>query len=176
MKIMMNILKKEPPQLQEPNKNDVLWDQRFKDFIRACLQKDPLQRPSAENLMKQHKKFFSKAKNADFLRQYFLHEDKINPIDNPDVSLLDIGNEYISRKSMKETCRLKKTIEDEFEWDFGSGELLEKKQNRKGGHYSEMLQEKKKKKKEYVGGPKNESDQQTDRNEGDIDEIFDDLC
>ena len=37
-----------------------------------CLQKDPSKRPSIEQIFKTHKKFFAKARNAQFLKENFI--------------------------------------------------------------------------------------------------------
>lgn len=42
MKVLMNILKKDPPTLSNSEK----WDESFRQFVAACLQKDPSKRPS----------------------------------------------------------------------------------------------------------------------------------
>jgi serine/threonine protein kinase len=45
------------------------WDRSFKDFVNHCLQKDPSKRPTITEIFKTHKKFFSKAKDAKYLKE-----------------------------------------------------------------------------------------------------------
>lgn len=42
MKVILNILNEQPPQLSKEDK----WDPNFKDFVNDCLQKDPEKRPT----------------------------------------------------------------------------------------------------------------------------------
>jgi serine/threonine protein kinase len=68
MKVILSIINGAPPQLSKTEK----WDQSFRDFVSDCLQKDPSKRPTIEEIFKNHKKFFSKAKNAAFLKENFI--------------------------------------------------------------------------------------------------------
>lgn len=73
MHAMIQIIKKDPPQLQNES-----WNELLRPFVDACLQKNPQMRPSAEQLLKTHKSLWSKAKDGKYL-----------------VSLLDIKNHPI---------------------------------------------------------------------------------
>lgn len=68
MKVILQILNSAPPTLDRKE----MWDESFKDFVSDCLQKDPSKRPSVEDIFREHKKFFSKAKNAAYLKENFL--------------------------------------------------------------------------------------------------------
>uniref|UniRef100_A0A0G4HXM9 Protein kinase domain-containing protein n=1 Tax=Chromera velia CCMP2878 TaxID=1169474 RepID=A0A0G4HXM9_9ALVE len=56
LKVMMMILQRDPPQLTGPD-----WDPDFADLVNSCLQKDPQRRPSMEQILQVHQKFFRKA-------------------------------------------------------------------------------------------------------------------
>lgn len=58
----------EPCTLKNPEK----FDPSFHDFIKSCLIKDPKLRPSAEEILKNHEKFFSFAKDKNYLKENFL--------------------------------------------------------------------------------------------------------
>jgi len=68
MKVIKMIIKEDPPQLGKTRQ----WDACFREFIEACLQKDPSKRPSIDDLLKNQKKFLDKAKNPEYLKEYFL--------------------------------------------------------------------------------------------------------
>ena len=68
MKVILSIINQAPPQLNIHEK----WDPSFRDFVNACLQKDPSKRPTIDEIFKTHKKFFQKAKNAQYLKENFL--------------------------------------------------------------------------------------------------------
>jgi serine/threonine protein kinase len=72
MKVILAILNDEPPQLKVPS----TWDPLFVELITACLQKDPSKRPTVEQLLKQHKKFFSKAKDPAYIKKSFIKDLK----------------------------------------------------------------------------------------------------
>jgi serine/threonine protein kinase len=48
MKVLLKIIKEEPPQLS----SERTWDPDFRNFIEACLQKDASKRPSIDELLK----------------------------------------------------------------------------------------------------------------------------
>ncbi len=58
MKVIVSILNNDPPRLSPGRK----WDSSFEAMVAACLQKDPNKRPTSEQLLKEHKKFFAKSK------------------------------------------------------------------------------------------------------------------
>ena len=66
MKVIMLVLKSQPPELER----DGNWDPGFREIIRSCLRKNPEDRPSADQLLK--KRFFQKAKGSDYLRTQML--------------------------------------------------------------------------------------------------------
>lgn len=65
---MRKIKFEDPPTLKNPN----AWDPAFVEFIKYCLVKDPKTRPDAETVLKNNKKFLSKAKNKGFLKDTLL--------------------------------------------------------------------------------------------------------
>jgi serine/threonine protein kinase len=50
------------------------WDDDFVDFVKDCIQKEPINRPTLDELLKKHKKFFAKAKTPAYLKQHFIQE------------------------------------------------------------------------------------------------------
>lgn len=66
MKIVISIINSDPPSLKHSSK----YSKDFKNFIKACLQKDPEKRPTAEELLKH--KFLQKAEDEDYLVNEFL--------------------------------------------------------------------------------------------------------
>lgn len=65
---MRKITFEEPCSLKNPEN----FDPSFSDFINSCLKKDPRHRPSAEDILNQNKKFFSFAKDKDYLKENLL--------------------------------------------------------------------------------------------------------
>lgn len=65
---MRKITFEEPCTLKNPEK----FDPSFSEFIKSCLTKDPKIRPSAEEIMKNNEKFFSFAKDKNYLKDNFL--------------------------------------------------------------------------------------------------------
>lgn len=66
MKIVISIINSDPPSLKHSSK----YSKDFKSFIKACLQKDPEKRATAEELLKH--KFLQKAEDEDYLVDNFL--------------------------------------------------------------------------------------------------------
>ena len=64
---MLNILNMDPPRLPAGK-----FDPKFSKFIESCLQKQASSRPTVQQLFDQHKEWFSKAKDAAYLREHFL--------------------------------------------------------------------------------------------------------
>lgn len=60
----------EPPTLKNPEN----YDKSFHDFIKSCLIKDPKLRPTVDEIFKNNKKFFSFAKDKEFLKNNLLKE------------------------------------------------------------------------------------------------------
>ena len=65
----MRKIKFEDPQTL---KNPGNWDPSFSEFIKSCLIKDPKLRPTAEEILKNNQKFFSFAKDKEFLKENLL--------------------------------------------------------------------------------------------------------
>lgn len=99
MKVIMMVMHKEPPTLARPEK----WSSEFRDFVHSCLQKDPADRPTAEQLLR--KKFFRKARDSDYLIQRFI--SNLPPLE---TRVVDIP-EPLNSSSSVEFVR---------SWDFGS--------------------------------------------------------
>ena len=72
MEVMIKILKSPPPTL--PTNSP--YSMEFRDFVKCCLQKDPKDRLTAEQLLKHP--FISKAKDGDYIRNTLL--SKLPPI------------------------------------------------------------------------------------------------
>ena len=72
MEVMIKILKSPPPTLP----TNVPYSTEFRDFVQCCLQTDPKNRPTAEQLLKHP--FIAKAKNGDYIKTTLL--DKLPPI------------------------------------------------------------------------------------------------
>lgn len=68
MKVILSILNNDPPKLSRERK----WDPAFEALVSACLHKDPKKRPTAEQLLKEHKKFWAKAKGIEYLHENFI--------------------------------------------------------------------------------------------------------
>jgi len=56
LKVMKIIIEKDPPRVDRRK-----WDGPFVNVIDSCLQKDPKKRPTMDDLLTKHKKFFAKA-------------------------------------------------------------------------------------------------------------------
>ena len=65
---MRKIKFEEPPTLKNPEN----YDPSFIEFIKSCLIKDPKLRPTAEEILKNNEKFFSFAKDKDYLKDNLL--------------------------------------------------------------------------------------------------------
>lgn len=70
MKVILKILNEPPPKL----KDDGSFDFHFIEFIEDCVQKNASKRPTIEQIFKTHKKFFSKAKDAEYLKKSFIKD------------------------------------------------------------------------------------------------------
>tara|TARA_B110000285_G_C15046873_1_gene574787 strand:- start:415 stop:627 length:213 start_codon:yes stop_codon:yes gene_type:complete len=69
-------------------KRDKNWSPEFKAFVDNCLYKQPELRPTAVELLENHKKFFAKAKNAKYLKEHLIKE--LKPLTERFNSLLNI--------------------------------------------------------------------------------------
>lgn len=112
---MKKISNDDPPCLKDAHK----WDPSFVDFIKSCLVKDPRLRPDAENVIKINKKFFSLAKNKQYLKENLLkdvptvHDRVIFTIINIFLNLFKIGKNV----RLPDQEEIKKE-EDQIEWNF----------------------------------------------------------
>ena len=66
--VLRRIQFEEPPNLKDISK----WSPELVNFIKACLVKNPLNRPTAEELLENHKTFLSKAQNENYLIETLL--------------------------------------------------------------------------------------------------------
>lgn len=115
MKVILKILNESPPKL----KDDGSFDFHFLEFIEDCVQKNPAKRPSIEQLFKTHKKFFSKAKDAAYLKEFFLKDlQEISVRKNKQLQAM--ANAYFTNKNEKH--KVQKLDVEELDWDFGSGD------------------------------------------------------
>jgi serine/threonine protein kinase len=86
------------------NETNCKFSDEFKNFVKSCLVKDPASRPSAKQLLEDHKKFLEKAKNKEYIvenvlkgclnlheifprmlsesEQYFVKNDNVNNSNN----------------------------------------------------------------------------------------------
>jgi len=65
---MRHISNDEAPKL----KNNSDWDLSFVEFVSSCLVKEPKDRPDATTILKQNKKFFSFAKDQNYIKEKLL--------------------------------------------------------------------------------------------------------
>ncbi|KAF2153408.1 Pkinase-domain-containing protein [Myriangium duriaei CBS 260.36] len=78
MKVLFLIPKEKPPRLEGPN-----WSKDFKDFVTACLNKEPERRPTAKALLKH--RFIQKAGRTDILRELVVKAQKFgNAVEKSD--------------------------------------------------------------------------------------------
>ena len=76
MKALTLILKGEPQNLPAISPVGVTWSDNYKAFIAACLIKEPNQRPTVDQLFKEHAAFFAQAKDENYVREHFLKDLK----------------------------------------------------------------------------------------------------
>lgn len=67
-KIMRKIKFEDSPTLKNPEN----WDICFSEFIKSCLTKDPKLRPTADEVLRNNKKFFEYAKDKEYLKEHLL--------------------------------------------------------------------------------------------------------
>ena len=58
------------PSLKDTDK--FKWSDEIKNFVKDCLIKNPMQRPSAKQLLEKHSKLFERAKNKEYLSENIL--------------------------------------------------------------------------------------------------------
>ena len=117
MKVILEILNKDPPQLGSTRP----WDSCFRQLIQDCLQKDPTKRSTIDQLFANHKKFFAKAKTPQFLKENFLLDLK-EVFHRIDQSLMLQAEEYLNTKRRARVQRIEmESSQKQVQWDFGSG-------------------------------------------------------
>lgn len=85
MKIVISIINSDPPSLRNSSK----YSKDFKNFISACLQKDPEKRATICDLL--NHKFLDKAEDNSYLHQEFL-SGVPNMRDRIGESLMSLGD------------------------------------------------------------------------------------
>jgi hypothetical protein len=96
MKVILNILNDPAPKLHDDGQFDFL----IHEFIEDCVQKNASQRPTVEQLLKKHKKFFQKAKDAEYLKNYFLKGLKEISV-RKNTQLQALANAYFTNRQEK---------------------------------------------------------------------------
>ncbi|PSK36712.1 hypothetical protein B9Z65_1895 [Elsinoe australis] len=71
MKVLFLIPKEKPPRLEGPQ-----WSKDFKDFVQACLNKEPERRPTAKALLKH--RFITRAGKTETLRELVVKAQKLS--------------------------------------------------------------------------------------------------
>lgn len=99
MQAMIHIISNDPPQLKVES-----WNEPLRDFITDCLQKEPKDRPTADELLKSHKALWAKAKDGKYLVSSLKLKDHSVKIlrSSPDKSTqasFSLENSMISNKS-----------------------------------------------------------------------------
>jgi len=89
LKVMKIIIEKTPPRIDRGK-----WSAEFVSLIECCLQKDPKKRPTMDELLSKHKKFFAKANEhslAEILRTLPALDQRIPPKPNWGASKADLA-------------------------------------------------------------------------------------
>ena len=80
-----------------------------------------MRRPNTEEIFKRHKKFFAKARNAQYLKDNFIGDLK-EVFLRKDSSLIMQAEEFLSNKVKLRVQRIEYENKPAISWDFGSGE------------------------------------------------------
>lgn len=64
MEVIIKIINFDPPHLNK----FLPWSQDFRNFVNDCLNKDMDKRPTANELLIKHKKFFDQAENNEYVK------------------------------------------------------------------------------------------------------------
>jgi serine/threonine-protein kinase OSR1/STK39 len=97
LQIMKTILNDDPPSCNTFNDRSYEFSNKFKLFIKKCLQKDPLHRPPVEQLLDD--KFIKSAENKDYIKKHLISKLNLDllPIKKTDshssLDLVSIHND-----------------------------------------------------------------------------------
>lgn len=108
LKVMKLILDNDPPSLRPGN-----WDASFMKIVKSCLQKNPLDRPSMDEVInKIGKKFFAKVASPRRMSEYIRNLPRLE-------DRLPVGAEIMRRQMLNS----KRSVSTEYvldPWDFSS--------------------------------------------------------
>ena len=111
MKVIRLILDQSPPTLPQAGG----WSDDFRNFVNACLQKDPRERPDIEALLLQHTTFLGKARDQEYIKTNLMNtlpplEQRLGP------ELAAHGEEFLNTLQSQQAKPRKSKIN----FDFGS--------------------------------------------------------
>lgn len=111
MKVLISILNNDPPELPKHGP----WTSHFHAFIADCLQKNPQQRPTVAQLLKNHKNFFDQAQESTYMQEKFL--DIFPPLkERIDPALKLQGEDFLAKLQNLNAPKKKR------KWDLGDEE------------------------------------------------------
>lgn len=115
MRVLLVILNSAPPTLSKHED----WSIEFRNFVSSCLQKEPEKRMSTDQLFSEHKKFFDKAKDSNYIKQSLL--SGLEPLESRQgKGLIQQANEYFQKKNRKNLSKKSSSSQSQVQWDFGS--------------------------------------------------------